>query len=141
MSGIKKGSDRVSENELLKRVELVAEFLIKGVTRTKGYRLVTNPEGEYGWDISMRHYDNYIKKAKALIKSQAKGKTEEFRSLAIARYNDLYQKNYSGMDFRECRNVQDSLNKLLGLNEPEKTDIKLTGSISPDKWLSENSDK
>lgn len=137
---IEKINERVSDFELSKRVELVAELLIRGVPRAKGYRFVNDTEGEYNWNITLRQYDNYVKKAKKLIKDQAKGKTEEFKNLAFARFNDLYQKNYSAQDFRECRNVQESLNKLLGLNEPDKTDINLKGSISPDKWIQDNLD-
>lgn len=137
--GLSKGTSVSTSIEVEKRVELVAEMYIRGIPRAKGFRFVNNPEGEHNWGIDIRQYDNYIKRAKKLIKDQSKGNADEFKNLAFARYNDLYQKNYAEGDLRECRNVQDSLNKLLGINEPDKANINLTGSITPDKWLKDNS--
>ena len=45
-------------------------------------------------------------------------------------------KNYTIEDFRECRNLIESKNKMLGINAPTKTDITTNG-----KDLNLNSDE
>jgi len=47
----------------------------------------------------------------------------------LAQLDNLYVKNYTIEDFRECRNIIESKSKLLGLNAPSK--ITLGGGEKP----------
>lgn len=109
------------------RIELVATLLIRGLTRSQIIKLTLNPSGKYNWDVSNRQVDQYLSRARALIKKNTKASKKQFFDMAVARYQDLYLKNYNSDDYRECRAVQDSLNKLVGVNEPEKTDLTTNG--------------
>lgn len=44
--------------------------------------------------------------------------------LAYARLTELYRLNMEKSDYKECREVQKEINKLLGLNAPERSEIK-----------------
>ena len=55
---------------------------------------------------------------------------------AKKRYEDLYQKNYNIQDYKEARSVQDSLNKLIGLNEPDKKEIRINDANKTyESWI------
>lgn len=129
-----------SNIELKKRVEVVAELLIRGYSRANIIKICNNPDGKFNWNLEHRTIDNYMRSARKSFAINGKGSKKDFTNLAITRYNDLYQKNYSAEDFKECRGVQDSLNKLLGVNEPEKVDmdVKLKGSVSIKDWIKLN---
>jgi hypothetical protein len=114
--------DRVRSNdaELDLDVELVCEMLIKAYSRTDIIRWFDKKK-------SIPQIDVYIKKAKISIKERFSETDNELTKLAFSRYEDLYKKNYQIQDYRECRQVQDSFNKLAGLfekdNEQKSTKI------------------
>ena len=117
---------KASNAEIELRIQTVAEMLIKAQGREKILRYCAD-----NWNIQERQADEYISRALDKIK-----KNREFidiqqeLDLQKARYEDLYQKNYTIQDYREARQVLDSIAKLLGLNEPEKHEVdhKITGS-------------
>lgn len=109
------------------RIEIIAQFIIRGATRSQMIRTVKNPVGKFKWDIVDRQIDKYISRAKALIRKNTKKSEQDFTAIALARYDDLYQKNYAADDLKECRAVQDSVNKLIGLNAPDKIDATTKG--------------
>lgn len=117
-NGVSKKAIKSTKAEVELRVQTIVKWILQGRSYTDIVRYSAK-----NWGISSRQADNYVKMAKDDVKATTKITKEEQITLAIARYNDLYLQNYTGKDFRECRNVQDSLNKLLGLNEAEKIDI------------------
>jgi len=110
---------KASNADIELRIQTVAEMLIKAQGREKILRHCAE-----NWNIQERQADEYISRALDKIK-----KNREFidiqqeLDLQKARYEDLYQKNYTIQDYREARQVLDSIAKLLGLNEPEKLNI------------------
>ena len=110
---------KASNAEIELRIQTVAEMLIKATGREKILRYCAD-----NWNIQERQSDEYISRALDKIK-----KNREFIDiqqeidLQKARFEDLYGKNYIIQDYRECRQVLDSIAKLLGLNEPEKLNI------------------
>lgn len=109
------------------RIEIVAQFIIRGASRSAIIRTVQNPDGKYAWDIGDNMIDKYISRAKALIRKQANKSEKDLFAIAMVRYDDLYMKNYQTEDFKECRAIQDSVNKLVGLNAPDKIDATTKG--------------
>lgn len=107
--------------EIELRVQMIVAMILQGYSRADIVRYCAKK-----WKIESRQSDEYLLKAKAQIKLSTDISKEEQLELAKARYGDLYQKNYKTQDFKECRAVQDSLNKMLGLNEAEKVDNKIT---------------
>ncbi len=102
----------ISENEVDKRVTQVTELIANGYTRKQIVELITND-----YKVCIKTADNYIKKAKTLIFEESKGERAEIKALALYRYNQLYKKNNKIQDYRECRAVQESINKIFGLEK------------------------
>jgi hypothetical protein len=81
------------------------------------------------YSIKDRQAKNYIASARKEIVVRFKPEVNSEKMLAAVRYQDLYQKSYIKGDYKECRAVQESFNKLFGINEPEKSEENLTISI------------
>jgi len=107
--------NKATELELKTRIDTVFEMVIKGCSNDFIFRYVAE-----NFQVGERQTENYIRKAKTKIKElNSNEKQEELIDLAIAQINDLYQKNYTIQDFRECRNVIESRAKLLGHYEKD----------------------
>lgn len=115
----KKTTLKSTKAELELRVKSVVSWILQG----RSYKDIVRYSSK-NWNISSRQVDNYVKIAKEEIKASTNITKEEQITIAIARYNDLYLKNYTEKDYKECRGVQDSLNKMLGLNEAQKIDLR-----------------
>jgi len=102
----------VNTVELDERINKVALLLLKGFPRREIVKGITND-----YKVCVKTADNYIAKAKQMIIVETKSEREEMLAIAIARYNDLYKKNYNIQDYRECRSVQESINRLFGLEK------------------------
>ena len=80
--------------------------------------------GSKTWDVSSRTIDEYLAKVHEEIKeTYGKDYKEAIISKQLVQLDDLYKKNYSNEDFKECRSLIETKSKLLGLNEPEKKQI------------------
>lgn len=110
---------KATNAEIELRVSTVSEMLIKGQGRDKIIRY-----GSENWNVGERQIENYIAKAWDKIEKNTDYQLAQEIHLARARLEDLYSKNYTIQDYRECRQVLDSLSKLLGTNQPEKTESK-----------------
>jgi hypothetical protein len=115
-------ANKSTDAEIQLRVQTVTAMILQGYSRANIVQY-----GSKKWKVTERQVDDYISASKAEIKASTDISKEEQIELAKARYNDLYQKNYKSFDFKECRAVQDSLNKMLGLNEAEKHDLNVSG--------------
>ena len=104
------------------RVSTVAEMIIKGQGRDKILRY-----GSKEWNVSDRQIDEYLAKAWEKIGRNTDYDIKREIKLQRARFEDLYQKNYTIQDYREARQVLDSIAKMLGLNQPEK--LNMSGEI------------
>lgn len=111
----KKGTN--AEVEL--RVQTVYEMILKGATRPFIIRYAAEK-----WDLSERTVDEYMCRARDIIRETFEDRDRERLIIdTIAKLSDLYVKNYTIEDFRECRNILESRSKLLGLNEADKIDV------------------
>ena len=121
--------------EIELRVQTVIQMHLQGFSRIDIVRYAAKK-----WNVASRQTDEYLLKAKEGIKEIASGSKEEQIRTAIARFQDLYQKSYKNQDYKLCQVIQESINKLLGLNAESKLGITVSGSVSPDKWLSDNAE-
>lgn len=115
----------IAESEL--RTALVYEMIVKGCNKNYIIRFCTEK-----YNIRLRQIEVYIAKATEQIKLNYGEKYKEnIIAKHLAQLDDLFVKNYTIEDFRECRNLIESKNKMLGLNAPTRTDITTNGqSIS-----------
>ena len=108
-----------TDAEIEIRVAKIYQFICKGFDYTYMVRHASKE-----WKISSRQLDTYILKAKEQIRNTyGEDYKKTILSNHLAQLEDLYIKNYSIEDFRECRTIIESRNKLLGLNEATKIEI------------------
>lgn len=113
---VKKSS--AAEYEL--RVHTVYEMIIKGATRPFIVRYASKE-----WNVSSRQVDTYMAEAKKIIDDIFDKKSKEkIINKHRAMLADLYVKNYTIQDFRECRSILESERRLLGLDAPKKIESK-----------------
>ena len=103
------------------RITEVIKQIIKGNTTSRN--LVRFIQENY--DLGKDQADKDIKAARDYLKTAYKEKTrDDYISEAIARLNALQFVNFELRDFREVRQIQETLNKLLGLDAPTKHEVK-----------------
>lgn len=121
-----KGTD--AEIEL--RIATLYEMIVKGCSRAYILRYSADK-----WNIEERTVDTYLANVRDIIKeTYGQEYKETILNNHLAQLEDLYAKNYIIEDFRECRTIIESRNKLLGLNAAEKTEttIKIEQPLFPD---------
>lgn len=75
------------------------------------------------YDVSERHAKEYISRARTRIAELFEPELTTEKVLAGIRFNDLYMKLYKKGDYKGCIAAQEALNKLIGVNEPEKKEL------------------
>lgn len=115
------------------RINTVVKLFLQGYTRADIVRYCSR------FLISSRQVDTYILKSKNQIRQISAADKEDQLYKALARYEDLYKNCYKNQDWGGCQSIQNSINKLMGLNAESKLKVNLKGSIMPDIWLEENS--
>lgn len=116
-------AEKSTDAEIELRIATVYEMVVKGASRKYIVRYCAE-----NWNIASRQVDEYLKRVYEDIK-EAYGDEykEQVLNKQLAQLDDLYVKNYTIEDFRECRNIIESKSKLLGLNAPIKTDLTTNG--------------
>lgn len=111
---------KATELERKERILAIIKLRMEGVTsRTAIMQFYAK-----NYNVKTRQIDEDIKEAKTLIKREMYGPIEEEISDAILRYKSLIQKNMKILDYREVRNCQNDLSRLLGLDKPKKVEVK-----------------
>jgi len=108
-----------TDAEVQLRINHIYCMVVQGETRKDIVQY-----GSKKWDVSHRTIDEYLNRVHEEIK-QAYGKEykEAIISKQLLMLDDLYKKNYTNEDFKECRSLIETKSKLLGLNEPEKRQV------------------
>jgi nucleoid DNA-binding protein len=121
-------SKKSSNIQKIQRVLLVEEMILKGCNKSYIVRFISEKH-----NITERQIENYISEASEKIKKDFENTfdKENFKAEIFGRFQDLYRKNYTIEDFRECRNLLKDIREMLGLNEPLKSEQKteLIGKI------------
>jgi hypothetical protein len=84
-------------------------------------------------NLSERQVDNYLAKVYEEISVNIQEHKTKLIKQSIRRFNDLYERNSAIQDYRECRQVQESIIKLFGLSEPNKINVQT--DVNPETWL------
>lgn len=115
-------AEKSTHAEIELRIATIYEMVVKGCSRKYIIRF-----GSEKWNVSSRQIDDYLKRVYEEIKeTYSIDEKKELVSKQLAQLEDLYVKNYTIEDFRECRNIIESRAKMLGLNEAEKIEVKNT---------------
>jgi hypothetical protein len=115
---------RIGRAELERRLERVVDWLIMGMQRRDIWQYITNPEKKIDWGISLRTLDRYISQANDRITEASQIRRENEIGRALKRLEFLWGRNLSIQDYKAALGVIRERNKLLGLNEPERHDIR-----------------
>lgn len=112
------------------RIQIVTRMFLQGYSRAEITRFVA-----VSWGLKTRQTDNYILKAKTAIKECASKEKDYQKCLALARFEDLYKNAYKDGNIVACQSIQNSINKLKGLNADINVNasVSIKGSISPEK--------
>lgn len=117
----KKTWEKATNAEIELRLATIYEMVVKGCSRKYIVRYCSE-----SFKITSRQTDEYLSRVYNEIKELY---GDEYKKTIIqkqlAQLDDLYVKNYTIEDFRECRNIIESKNKMLGLNQPDKTQVEL----------------
>jgi hypothetical protein len=101
-----------TDAEVELRVNTVYEMVVKGASRKYIIRYASE-----NWNVSSRTVDEYLNRVYQEIKdTYSDDYKSSILSKQLAKLDDLYVKNYTIEDFRECRNIIESVTKLLGLS-------------------------
>jgi hypothetical protein len=84
---------------------------------------------QYGakWSVSDRQIDDYIKLAREIFDEDNDLNFEQKKNEALAKYYDLYQKNYELEDYKECRNVLKDIKDIFGIDAEKNLNLKNNG--------------
>jgi len=111
-----------TDAELELRIAILYKMIVRGRTRANILRFTADE-----WQIEGRQTDTYLALVRDKIKEvYGQAYKESILSNHLAQLDDLYERNYSTGDFKECRGIIDSRSKLLGLNEAIKIDSTTT---------------
>lgn len=128
--------NKATDLESEKRKNIIYEMVVKGATINYIVRYCSENFG-----IGKRQTEKYLTKVYQEIKETYNDDYKKsLLDKHIAQLEDLYVKNYTIEDFRECRNIIESKNKMLGLNAPDKIDTTIT-EITPTKYQIIGNDK
>ena len=118
-------SEKSTNAEIELRLSTIYEMVVKGASRKYIVRYCSEK-----FEITSRQTDEYLKRVYEEIKeTYGEDYKQKILEKQLAQLDDLYVKNYTIEDFRECRNIIESKSKLLGLNAAEKIDINNTTQI------------
>ena len=110
-------------SEMEKRVNTVYLMLLQGFQRKQIIQYCSEQ-----FKIGERQTDEYLGKAREIIKSNIDCDTSNKKNEVLNQFYDLYQKNYALEDYRECKSVLLAIASILGVEAPKKTDITSNGN-------------
>lgn len=121
--------------EVEMRIEDIMNQMTRGVVATRDLLQFITDKYSIGVDQAAKDIAKAKKNLRGLFSDWEK---EEQKNLAIRRYNLLFNKNFTIQDYREARNVQQQLDKILGNEEPTKSESKVIHDIPVINWVKNN---
>lgn len=109
---------KADSSEMEKRVNTVYLMILQGFQRKQVIQYCSE-----NYNIGERQTDEYLVKAREILKSNIDNDTSSKKHEILNQYYDLYQKNYQLEDFKECRNILKDIAVVLGVEAPKKMDI------------------
>ena len=119
---------KAGDMEVEHRIEVISTLLSRFTPR---YKILQYVAKKTDWGISASMVDEYISKAKKRIRKTEK--PDVLKGIIHKELSSLYGKNLEKEDFKECRSILESMAKLFGVNEPEKTETEMTISWNEEK--------
>ena len=108
-----------SQIEVEKRIDFILENIAKGVT----IRRYLSKKTQEKFNISESQFSLDLAKAYRYLMDDLKVKRKQKANEIIFRLENLYNKNYNIQDYRECREIIETIAKLYGIGKEEEKKI------------------
>lgn len=116
--------------EQLKRY--VANDILNGGTQATLVQKITEDVYGVGYTLNVHSAKDLIAKVRRQLKEDWESERQELKEIQLQRMLDLYTESRLAFDRYNALNVLKEINKMVGLNEPEKIEAKIDGSITID---------
>ena len=116
-----------NNTEIARRVNIVYSLLLQGHTRKQIVQFCAKPVAEGGFEVADRQADEYMYKAREIMQGNIVEDHEIIRAEILAKYHDLYQKNYKNQDYKEARAVLKDIKEIFGTDAAKKLDLSTNG--------------
>lgn len=114
-------------SEMEKRINQIYLLILQGFQRKQIIQFCSE-----NYKIGERQVDEYLLKAREIIKSNIDTDTAGKKNELLNQYYDLYRKNYEEEDFKECRNILKDIGSIFGVEAMTKIDLTTNGkTITP----------
>lgn len=116
---------KATKAEIEERVSYIASLMLKGYRRNA--EIATVIKGLGIWDVGQSQIDEYIRKARDLIKSIDMDDLKFEKCLSLERHDFLFRKALAEKDYKLALEVEKSRAKITGA---EVQQINVTGNMS-----------
>lgn len=103
--------------------EKVRQWLLAGKNNAYIIKQLEEDTLNIGYKYEYEHARNQLYEVKSQLRQEAAEIKENLVEELTSKLTDLYSKNYAKEDYKECREVINSINKILGLNNGNKVEI------------------
>lgn len=126
------GKVKGTDFQIEQRVNQVYKLLLNGASRATILQYAANPGGtetnpKPSWELSERQLDEYISRAKKIIKREALAIQKDGMESALAELRQLYYNNMLIKDYKAALATRKEINALLGLYPTTKVDVTSDG--------------
>ncbi len=112
---------KATKAQIHQRVAAVHRQLVLG--RTRAYIL---QYASSQWECSVRTTDDYIARAREMLKEQTNRDRDAHLALALARLDLVFVEAYEQGVYKDALGAQHQLNKIMGFYAPTKHDVRIT---------------
>ena len=124
--------EKATNYQIEQRVNQIFRLMLKGYGRADVFQYIAESDAknpETAWNISDRQIDNYIQRANDKFREYADAQRAEMLHKAVLRLEYVYMQCIKVQDYSKAIAALRELNLLLGLHEPQKTNVKHEGMV------------
>lgn len=132
---------KATQAEVERRVSIIYELMLKGysrpqihqyVSKRKSIPVLESPDPDYwdptvepSWDIETRAIDEYMARARELMRAHSQTIRDEAMGRTLERREDLYKEAREHMDLKTALAIDQDTARLLDLYPEQKTKISI----------------
>lgn len=134
-------SRKSTNAEVERRVSVIYDLMLRGYSRPQIHQYVSkrrfiqvpespdpdywDPNVEPSWDLSPRAIDEYMARARELMRVKAQTMREEVLGRTLERREDLYKEAREHMDLKTALTIDQDTARLLDLYPEQKTKVSI----------------
>ena len=94
----------------------VRKYILKGHSRAQTIKYILKESEKLGHEHTESHASNIYNQVRVELKRDIEEIKEDLQNDIVSKIYDLYIKNYDKEDYKECRELLNSIAKICGLN-------------------------